>query len=85
MNYQKEYLHSIQNPEEFWKEKSKNIYWYEAPRKILSKDEKGFYRWFQGGKLNTAYLALDHHVNNGRADQLALIYDSPSTNSKKTY
>ena len=53
----------------------------------MSKDEKGFYRWFKGAKLNTCHLAVDYHVKNGRGDQLALIYESPVSyvNKKYTY
>jgi propionyl-CoA synthetase len=35
--------------------------------------------------MNTAYMALDHHVKNGRGDQLALIFDSPVSNTKAKY
>ena len=65
-NYSKAYQHSIEQPEEFWKEQARRIDWYTFPDTILSEDEQGFYRWFKGGKLNTAYLALDYHVENGR-------------------
>ena len=61
------------------------ITWYEKPKSILSQDEKGFYHWFKGGKLNTSYLALDFHVENGRAEQAALIYDSPVTETVRSY
>ncbi len=44
-----------------------------------------FYRWFVGGQMNTCYNALDRHVDRGRADQLALIYDSPVTDTVKTF
>lgn len=46
-------------------------------------DSDGHYRWFVGGCMNTCYNALDLHVHNGRGDQLALIYDSPVTDTKK--
>jgi acyl-coenzyme A synthetase/AMP-(fatty) acid ligase len=51
----------------------------------LSTDEDGLYRWYEGGKLNTCYLALDYHVEQGRGEQVALIYDSPVTQTKKQY
>jgi acyl-coenzyme A synthetase/AMP-(fatty) acid ligase len=66
-------------------EEAQQISWFEAPEQTLSIDEKGFYRWFKGGKMNTAYLALDYHVENGRGDQTAIIYDSPATKSIKKY
>ena len=85
MSYQNEYRESIENPEAFWSRQAELISWYEKPKSILSQDEKGFYHWFKGGKLNTSYLALDFHVENGRAEQAALIYDSPVTETVRSY
>ena len=85
MSYQKEYRESIENPEAFWSRQAELINWYEKPKSILTQDEKGFYHWFKGGKLNTSYLALDFHVENGRAEQAALIYDSPVTETVRSY
>ncbi len=83
--YQKDYPRSINDPEAFWLDEARQLEWFSFPPQGLTKDDQGFYRWFQGGKLNTAYLALDHHVANGRADQPALIYDSPVTDIKSVY
>lgn len=85
MNYQAEYQRSLSEPETFWKEKAGDIHWFKQPEQILSKDERGFYRWFKGGTLNTSYLALDYHVEQGRGEQPALIYDSPVTDTIRTY
>lgn len=84
-DYKSHYQESIEDPERFWMEQSKAIDWYVPPTKGLTKDEKGFDRWFEGGKLNTSYLALDYHVKNGRADQTALIYESPVSYENKKY
>ena len=81
MGYRSIYKQSIEEPEIFWADQSDKLHWFEKPKRILSRDETGAYRWFTGGKLNTAYLALDYHVENGRADQTALIYDSPVTHT----
>ncbi len=85
MSYQTEYKKSIESPEQFWGEKAESIAWFKKPETILSKDDNGIYRWFADGELNTAYLALDYHVENGRADQDAILFDSPVTNTKKRY
>jgi acyl-coenzyme A synthetase/AMP-(fatty) acid ligase len=85
MSYQKEYRESIEHPEASWSRQAELISWFEKPKTILSQDEKGFYHWFKGGKLNTSYLTLDFHVENGRADQTALIYDSPVTETVLRY
>jgi len=78
---------SIETPEEFWGEAAKGITWFKEPTKVLDSSNPPFYRWFVGGKMNTCYNAVDRHVANGRADQTAIIYDSPVTNTirKITY
>ncbi|MCP4188703.1 MAG: propionyl-CoA synthetase [Gammaproteobacteria bacterium] len=85
MSYQEEFQASIDNPEKFWADKAQDIDWFKQPQNILSTDEHGIQRWFADGELNTSHLALDYHVDNGRGDQLALIYDSPVTDQKKTF
>ena len=85
MNYHDEYQQSIEQREIFCRKLAKQIKWYEFPETILSQDEHGFYRWFAGGKLNTAYLALDVHIEDGRGDQLALVYDSPAANMQQKF
>jgi acetate--CoA ligase len=85
MSYQQEYQKSIEQPEAFWLEQANKLGWFTAPEKALSTDENGLYRWFKGGKMNTAYLALDYHIENGRGEQTAIIYDSPVTNTVKKY
>lgn len=85
MSYIEEYKKSIDTPEAFWGEKAEAIEWFKKPQTILSKDENGIDRWFADGEMNTAYLALDYHVENGRGDQDALIYDSPVTDTKQRY
>lgn len=79
MSYQAEYESSIHHPEQFWADKARAIAWFKAPQTILASDENGIQRWFPDGELNTAYLALDVHVEQGRGEQIALIYDSPVT------
>ena len=59
--------------------------WYKSPTSILGKDSDGNYAWFADGELNSFYLALDYHIEQGRGDQAALIYDSPVTNSTASY
>ena len=77
------YQKSIQSREKFWKEVSENIFWYKKPTKILNSDKPPFYKWFEDGLTNTCYNALDLHIDRGRGDKLAIIYDSPITGVKK--
>jgi propionyl-CoA synthetase len=85
MSYRAEYRESIDHPESFWGKKAKEIAWFKEPTQILSHDENGSDRWFADGELNTAYLTLDYHVEQGRGDQDALIYDSPVSDQKRRY
>lgn len=85
MNYSSEFQKSIESPENFWKEKAESIAWFSFPKKILSTNKEGFYRWYEGGKLNTSYLCLDYHITHNRGEQTALIYDSPVTNTIKKF
>jgi acyl-coenzyme A synthetase/AMP-(fatty) acid ligase len=85
MQYDQIFHHSIQDPEDFWREQARAISWFKFPDTILSKDEDDLYRWYKGGQLNTAYLALDHHVESGRGDQVALRYDSPVTQAFQSF
>ncbi len=85
MTYKDEYQASIDNPQAFWAEKAAELDWYKPSTDVLTTDEHGIYRWFADGELNTCHLALDFHVDNGRGDQTALIYDSPVTNQQKKF
>ncbi len=85
MSYAKEFRASIEDPQAFWAEKAKALDWYQAASEVLTRDEQGIDRWFADGELNTCHLALDFHVDNGRAEQTALIYDSPVTGQQRKY
>lgn len=85
--YDAVFKRSVESPEDFWGEAAKDITWFKEPEKVLDGSNPPFYKWFKGGKMNTCYNAIDRHVENGRADQPAIIYDSPVTNTirKITY
>ena len=76
---------SLADPERFWRERAREIEWFAFPDTILDQDENGAWRWFRGGKLNTAWLALDRHVAAGHGDATALIYDSPATGTAQRF
>ena len=73
------------DPLAFWAEAAKEIDWITPPKTIFDPQAGVYGRWFPDGTLNTCYNALDRHVNNGRADQAALIFDSPVTGIKRIY
>ena len=86
-NYRNVYEESITNPEGFWGRVASDIIWYKKYSVVLDDSDKPLYKWFVGGELNTCYNALDYHVENGLADKIAIIYDSPVTGTirKITY
>lgn len=83
MTYQEFYQKSIDHPELFWKEQSKNLDWYAPPETILSEDKYGYPKWFADGELNVSYLCIDKHIEDGYGEDHAIIYDSPVTGSKQ--
>ncbi|MGI4864280.1 MAG: propionyl-CoA synthetase [Janthinobacterium lividum] len=76
---------SLADPAGFWSAQAAKIHWDKPPVEPLSQDANGAYRWFRGGELNTCFLCLDYHVQHGRGEQAALIFDSPVTNTVRTY
>ena len=85
MKYEEIYLQSIQDKVSFWKHQAASVPWYNPPLDILSKNEKGFYRWYADAVINMAYCCLDWQIEQGRGNQTALIYDSPVTSSVHYY
>ncbi len=82
--YEKTYRRSIEDPEGFWTDQAGVVDWIRAPTRALDSSRAPFHRWFPDGTLNTCYNALDRHVVAGRADQAAIVYDSPVTGSGRT-
>ena len=85
MSYQETYDRSLRDPAGFWAEAAEGIDWYERWNTVLDDSQPPFFRWFSGGSLNTSYNALDRHVDAGRGEQKALVYDSAMTGSVRSY
>lgn len=83
--YDEVFKRSIEDPEGFWGEAAQAITWFKKYDKVLDASNPPFYRWFVGGELNTCYNALDRHVEGGRGDQVAVIWDSPVTGQIQKY
>jgi propionyl-CoA synthetase len=79
------YRRSLDEPEAFWAAAAAAIEWDEPWQRVIDDSRAPLYRWFAGGRMNTCYNALDRHVERGRADQPALIYDSPVTDTVATF
>jgi propionyl-CoA synthetase len=83
--YERAYREAVANPEKFWGRAAEDVPWYRASDQVLNRNHPPFYRWFEGGSVNSCYAALDIHCENGRGDRVALIYDSPVTDTRKKY
>jgi propionyl-CoA synthetase len=83
--YAAAYQRSLQDPEGFWGAAAAGIHWTRKWTRVLDDSAKPLYRWFVGGELNTCYNMLDRHIDAGRGDQLAVIYDSPVTDTVRKY
>ncbi|MFT4699870.1 MAG: propionyl-CoA synthetase [Yoonia sp.] len=84
MGYAEVYSAWQNDPDGFWMEQSRAIDWVKPPSKALNDANAPLYEWFTDAEVNTCYNAVDRHVENGRADQAAIIYDSPITGAKDT-
>ncbi len=85
MSHRESYQRSLQDPAGFWAEQAAQISWDRPWDQVLDESAAPDYRWFAGGRLNSCYNALDRHCENGRSDQLALIWDSPVTGQQRHY
>ncbi|UWR50268.1 propionate-CoA ligase PrpE [Phaeobacter inhibens] len=83
MSYSEVYEGWKANPEQFWMEAAEAISWYSPPSKALTDKGDDLYEWFADTKVNTCYNAVDRHVEQGRGEQTAIIYDSPITHTKR--
>ncbi|WP_341254977.1 acetate--CoA ligase [uncultured Dietzia sp.] len=75
---------SISDPDAFWLRIAADIDWTTPPTTAVDGSRPPFYRWFPDGELNTSYNCVDRHVEAGRGEQAAFIYDSAVTGVKET-
>ncbi|WP_214401215.1 propionyl-CoA synthetase [Pseudonocardia lacus] len=83
--YEDVFRSSTDDPEGFWLGAARSLDWHVEPTRALDGSNPPFYRWFPDGELNVCHNALDRHVDGGRGDRAALVYDSPVTGTKRTY
>ena len=83
-SYFTSYEQSLSHPKLFWQQQAERLSWFKMPRQGVNTSQSPTGRWFEDGEMNTCYMALDHHVLNGRGDQVAIHYDSPVTASKSS-
>jgi len=83
--YAETYAAWQRDPEAYWAELAKGIDWIKPPQRVFDADAGIYGRWFPDATCNTCFNALDRHVRDGRAEQTALIYDSPVTGTKTRF
>ncbi|XP_075284052.1 acyl-CoA synthetase short-chain family member 3, mitochondrial isoform X2 [Opisthocomus hoazin] len=81
--YEEVFRSSVAEPEKVWGAAAQQIQWYKPWARVLERGGPGSASWFVGGELNICYNAVDRHVENGQGDRIAIIYDSPVTNTKE--
>ena len=81
--YERLYKKSIKAPEKFWAEQAKQLEWFKKWDTVL-RNEKNFFKWFEGGKLNVSYNCLEKNINSGKKEKIALIWE-PESGNGKTY
>ncbi len=85
MIYQEAFEESIEHPEVFWGKAAEEIVWDRKWDRVLDDSKAPFYKWFSGGRLNTCFNAVDYHVDQGRGNKTAVIYDSPVTKTVQKF
>ena len=85
MTYKETYAAWTADPEGFWAAAAGSIDWIKPPQQTFDASADVYGRWFPDATCNTCYNALDRHVDAGHGDRLALIYDSPVTDTKRQY
>ncbi|KAF0737189.1 acyl-CoA synthetase short-chain family member 3, mitochondrial isoform X1 [Aphis craccivora] len=85
--YEEAYRRSLEDPEGFWAEVGAVVDWYKPWDKVLDNSAQPLTEWFVGGQINACYNAIDRHIKAGKGKKVALIHDSPVTESvtKITY
>lgn len=84
MSYRETYQNWKKDPEAFWLEAAGAIDWVKPPTKALFDENEPFFTWFNDTLVNACWNALDRHVEAGRGDSAAIIYDSPVTGTKQS-
>jgi propionyl-CoA synthetase len=81
--FEEAYRRSLEDPAGYWGDLAEAIDWTKRWDRVLDDDRPPFYRWFEGAETNTCWNAVDRHVDNGRGEQRALIWDSPITGKQR--
>ena len=84
-DYEKLHGESMADPLGFWGKQAEEVSWDTPFTEVLDSTEAPFFKWFPDGQINMCYNAVDVHVDNGRGDEVALVYDSPVSSTKQSF
>ena len=80
------YNRSIENPDEFWASIAERVTWYKPWDKVRNFNFKeGKIKWYENGKLNVSYNCLDRHVDSGKGDRKAIIWEGNNPDEDKSF
>ncbi len=84
--YKEIYKHSINDPQDFWAERARDLHWFKKWENVLEYDfTEAYVKWFEGGKINVAYNCLDRHLYSWRKNKAALIWIGENSDESKIY
>ena len=84
--YKEIYKHSINDPQDFWAERAKDLHWFKKWKNVLEYDfTEAYVKWFEGGKINVSYNCLDRHLYSWRKNKAALIWIGENSDESKIY
>src|SRR5260370_9968999 len=79
--YEKIWQHAKDDPESFWAEQAKELFWFKPWNKVLNWNEP-FAQWFVGGQMNSSYNCLDRHLSGPPKNKAAIILEGEPGDSR---
>ncbi|XP_063934722.1 acetyl-coenzyme A synthetase, cytoplasmic-like [Zophobas morio] len=89
-SYRAMHTRSIKDPEKFWGEVASEFYWNISWKRVLSynfnvRNGPIFIKWFEGGKTNICYNALDRHIQEGKGERVVFYFEGNEPNTFTSY
>uniref|UniRef100_H2ZN28 Acyl-CoA synthetase short-chain family member 3, mitochondrial n=1 Tax=Ciona savignyi TaxID=51511 RepID=H2ZN28_CIOSA len=81
LGYHENYERSLKETSAYWAEAAENLVWVKKWNRVLDNSNPPFTKWFTGGEMSHCYNCIDRHIDEGNGDRLAIIHDSPVTNT----
>ncbi|MFP4477053.1 MAG: acetate--CoA ligase [Desulfatibacillaceae bacterium] len=77
--YRELYDRSVNDPEGFWRDMAKGLFWYSEPQTILSynfdiDEGRVFHKWYADGVTNMSYNCLDRHLDTPTKNRAAIVW-----------